>query len=201
MLPAACANCRWAPGQPAVRIARLMVDIERRSLGRAAARRPAHGPLPAEQPPPTSPLPHESCSRPPAHPSGDGPGLWRSRQAMIVQTCTASTTTQPAEGGLDDHSTRRTTERRMTAITAMRDPLRGPAMTSSSWTLARGRARAPRRESTPTSCSFGASYGQGQRPLKMNSLVFSSMWSIASAMYVFIRRSRSRCAWATSTPT
>jgi hypothetical protein len=46
-----------------------------------------------------------------------------------------------------------------TAMTDMRDPQRGQAMTSSAWTLASSRAQALRRQSASTSRSTGASGG------------------------------------------
>ena len=49
----------------------------------------------------------------------------------------------------------------MTATTDMRDPHRGQAMTSNSWTLATSRAQAVLRESAPTYWSFGASGSAG----------------------------------------
>lgn len=80
---------------------------------------------------------------------------------MILQIRAGSVMTRPAEGGPYDHSTRRTPEGRMTAMTDTRLPQRGQARTSIEWTLASSRAQALRQQSASTSRSFGVSEGVG----------------------------------------
>jgi hypothetical protein len=51
---------------------------------------------------------------------------------MTLRIWSGSVTPQPAEGGLHNHSSRRTPEGRMTVMTDMRNPQRGQAMMSTS---------------------------------------------------------------------